>query len=261
MANKNNTSFPSCTVTITLTPEARNFLAGTTAGVSHFAIYNDLLDNMAIVDTSFSKRGNIVPLLTGQAESSAHSMSERWKLGRKSMVRILSTMDDLGIIRLHTSRLASISDMLSVDKCQTNDGDICYPDFSNLPPDPQSDEQVQNAEPPTDGTTDNLPTATVPEANQRPSQGMDTDVASEIKAAAPSPELPQSPNQDADTEGSPEQGPPSVTGTVESGDKHKFEHAPSNDSTPSPCVTEHPRQNAGYQRNLFDDIEDENGTI
>lgn len=119
MANKNNTSFPSCTVTITLTPEARNFLAGTTAGVSHFAIYNDLLDNMAIVDTSFSKRGNIVPLLTGQAESSAHSMSERWKLGRKSMVRILSTMDDLGIIRLHTSRLASISDMLSVDKCQT----------------------------------------------------------------------------------------------------------------------------------------------
>lgn len=167
MANKNNTSFPSCTVTITLTPEARNFLAGTTAGVSHFAIYNDLLDNMAIVDTSFSKRGNIVPLLTGQAESSAHSMSERWKLGRKSMVRILSTMDDLGIIRLHTSRLASISDMLSVDKCQTNDGDICYPDFSNLPPDPQSDEQVQNAEPPTDGTTDNLPTATVPEANQR----------------------------------------------------------------------------------------------
>ena len=62
MANKNNTSFPSCTVTITLTPEARNFLAGTTAGVSHFAIYNDLLDNMAIVDTSFSKRGNIVPL-------------------------------------------------------------------------------------------------------------------------------------------------------------------------------------------------------
>ena len=166
MANKNNTSFPSCTVTITLTPEARNFLAGTTAGVSHFAIYNDLLDNMAIVDTSFSKRGNIVPLLTGQAESSAHSMSERWKLGRKSMVRILSTMDDLGIIRLHTSRLASISDMLSVDKCQTNDGDICYPDFSNLPPDPQSDEQVQNAEPPTDGTTDNLPTATVPEAKE-----------------------------------------------------------------------------------------------
>ena len=143
MANKNNTSFPSCTVTITLTPEARNFLAGTTAGVSHFAIYNDLLDNMAIVDTSFSKRGNIVPLLTGQAESSAHSMSERWKLGRKSMVRILSTMDDLGIIRLHTSRLASISDMLSVDKCQTNDGDICYPDFSNLPPDPQSDEHCR----------------------------------------------------------------------------------------------------------------------
>lgn len=40
-----------------------------------------------------------------------------------------------------------------------------------------------------------------------------------------------------------------------------FEHAPSNDSTPSPCVTEHPRQNAGYQRNLFDDIEDEKGTI
>lgn len=124
MANKNNTSFPSCTVTITLTPEARSFLAGTTAGVSDFAIFNVLLDNMAIMDTSFSKRGNIVPLRTGQAESSAHSMSERWKLGRKSMVWILSTMNNLGIIRLHASRLASISDMLSVDKCQTNDGDI-----------------------------------------------------------------------------------------------------------------------------------------
>lgn len=59
MANKNNTSFPSCTVTITLTPEARNFLTGTTAGVSHFAIYNDLLDNMAIVDTSLAREATL----------------------------------------------------------------------------------------------------------------------------------------------------------------------------------------------------------
>lgn len=235
-------------ITITLTTEAREFLAGTTAGVSHFAIYNDLLNNMAMMDTSFSKRGNIVPLHTGQAESSAHSMSERWKFGRKSMVRILSTMDDLGIIRLYTSRLASISDMLSVDKCKTNDGDICYPDFSNLPPDPPSDEQVQNAESSKERTTDDLPKTSSHEANQKSSSGLDKDMAIETKAEAPSPELPQSPNQDADTKGSPKQEPPSDTGLIESGDKQKFEHASSNDSAPSPCVTEHSRQIAGPLR-------------
>ncbi|MCD8282007.1 MAG: hypothetical protein LUC22_01995 [Prevotella sp.] len=123
---------------ITVSYEALAFLKGTTGGVSHFAIFADLVMNMATVSATFDKRGITVPLLPGQAEASANSLAGRWGLSRKVLTRLLAAMQQHGLIRLSTSKLTSVATLISVKSWLSEDGDC----FTNELTAPQTEQQA-----------------------------------------------------------------------------------------------------------------------
>lgn len=122
MNNSNNAQRQFRKVTLCVSPEALAFLGGSTRGVSHFAIFNDLLMNMVTTASSLDKRGIAVPLKPGQAEASANAMAARWELSRKIMTRLLATMQDLGLIDLSTSRLTSVATLTAVRSWRVENG-------------------------------------------------------------------------------------------------------------------------------------------
>lgn len=109
--NNNN---PFQEVSISFTPRQLDFLCGATGGVSHCAVFVALVRAMATEPTSFGKRGIDVPLQPCQAEASANSLSVRYGIGRKLMTKLLSAMQDVGLIRLVPSKLTSVASMITV---------------------------------------------------------------------------------------------------------------------------------------------------
>lgn len=138
---KRNSQEPFKEADITVSFEALNFLKSTTGGVSHFAIYFDLITNMATTLVTFDKRGIAVPLGPGQVEASANAMAARWGLSRKVLTRLLSTMQQLGLIELYTSKLTSVATLTAIKAWKTRNGDHCinesigrHPDQQNIEP-------------------------------------------------------------------------------------------------------------------------------
>lgn len=116
-----------------LSAEAQEYLAQTTDGTSHYAILNQLMKDTAVVPTTTTKRGNVIKLQIGQVECSIHSFCQTMSLGRKAMERIIRQFEDLGIIRLHRSRLATIADMLCISSWQLHDDTVVYNSIPLLP--------------------------------------------------------------------------------------------------------------------------------
>lgn len=115
---------PYCRVSITLSPEAQDYLSRTTDGTSHCAILDQLIRDTVVTPTTISKRGNVIQLQVGQVECSVNSFSQKMSLGRKAMERIIRDFEILGLIRLQRSRLATIADMLCVSSWQLHDGTL-----------------------------------------------------------------------------------------------------------------------------------------
>lgn len=126
-------SLPYYKVVTYLSAEAQEYLAQTTDGTSHYAILNQLMKDTAVVPTTTTKRGNVIKLHIGQVECSIHSFCQTMSLGRKAMERIIRQFEELGIIRLHRSRLATIADMLCISSWQLHDDTIVYNSIHLLP--------------------------------------------------------------------------------------------------------------------------------
>lgn len=126
-------SLPYYKVVTYLSAEAQEYLAQTTDGTSHYAILNQLMKDTAVVPTTTTKRGNVIKLQIGQVECSIHSFCQTMSLGRKAMERIIRQFEDLGIIRLHRSRLATIADMLCISSWQLHDDTVVYNSIPLLP--------------------------------------------------------------------------------------------------------------------------------
>lgn len=112
MDNSQIKPLPFVKLSLTLTAEALDFLAGTTNGVSHFALYHALLVNMSAGYQTITKRGINIRMRPYQADASVNALSAKFGLGRKVITRLLTTMCQLGIINLTFSKLITIADML-----------------------------------------------------------------------------------------------------------------------------------------------------
>lgn len=112
MDNSQIKPLPFVKLSLTLTAEALDFLAGTTNGVSHFALYHALLVNMSASYQTITKRGINIRMRPYQADASVNALSAKFGLGRKVITRLLTTMCQLGIINLTFSKLITIADML-----------------------------------------------------------------------------------------------------------------------------------------------------
>lgn len=111
-------------IKIELTPEACQFLAGTTSGVPNWIIYNYLLCHMATRPTSFMKRGISVPLESGQVEASGHFLMQQFGVGKIPMNSCLDKMVKLGLITRAPSNVTTLADMTAVVSWTDHDGNM-----------------------------------------------------------------------------------------------------------------------------------------
>ena len=129
MNNKDTNPLPFYKVNTYLSVEAMDFLSETTNGTSHYAILNQLIKNTCTKASSTSKRGNTINLSVGQVECSVHSYCEQFGIKRKKFESIMHRMEQLGVIHMHRSRLATVADMLCIDSWQMNDDTVLYNDI------------------------------------------------------------------------------------------------------------------------------------
>lgn len=162
MNNKNTNPLPYYKVNTCHSVEAMDFLSETTNGTSHFAILSQLIKNTCTQASATSKRGNTITLRVGQVECSVHSYCEQFGIKRKRFESIMRQLEQLGVIRMHRSRLATVADMLCIDSWQMNDDTILYNDIRLAPALPHTDEQPKQ-ESATDGITPDV--ASVPDSD------------------------------------------------------------------------------------------------
>ena len=162
MYNKNTNPLPYYKVNTCLSVEAMDFLSETTNGTSHYAILSQLVKNTCTQASATSKRGNTINLRVGQVECSVHSYCEQFGIKRKKFESIMRQLEQLGVIRMHRSRLATVADMLCIDSWQMNDDTVLYNDVRLVPADSHADEQP-NQEGANDGITPDV--ASVPESD------------------------------------------------------------------------------------------------
>ena len=151
MYNKNTNPLPYYKVNTCLSVEAMDFLSETSNGTSHYAILSQLIKNTCTQASATSKRGNTITLCIGQVECSVHSYCEQFGIKRKRFETIMRQLEQLGVIRMHRSRLATVADMLCIDSWQMDDDTVLYNDISYAPAFPHSDEQPKQ-----EGATDGI---------------------------------------------------------------------------------------------------------
>ncbi len=136
-------------ITLFLTPKY-----GITCGIPHLTIYKDLLYGMSVTGCTDRKRGIDVPLKPLEVEASANSFSERWNMSRKVMTRLMSEMEQLGLIKRDANKLRSVLTMAAVSDCLPDE-----PSSSRPPTDERQAEHQNDAQPDSHGDT---PEATPP---------------------------------------------------------------------------------------------------
>lgn len=195
MTNQSNfNSLPYYKVVTYLSAEAQEYLAQTTDGTSHYAILNQLMKDTAVVPTTTTKRGNVIKLRIGQVECSIHSFCQTMSLGRKAMERIIRQFEELGIIRLHRSRLATIADMLCISSWQLHDDSVVYNSVPLLPVGSPSGNQQKQTDASKDKTTSTKTDVssgansksladTLPLASEAPSDSTQTYIPSEKRSS------------------------------------------------------------------------------
>ena len=162
MNNKNTNPLPYYKVNTCLSVEAMDFLSETSNGTSHYAILCQLIKNTCTQASATSKRGNTINLRVGQVECSVHSYCEQFGVKRKKFESIMRQMEQLGVIRMHRSRLATVADVLCIDSWQMNDDTVLYNDIRYSSADSHADEQPKQ-ESANDGIIPNI--ASVPESD------------------------------------------------------------------------------------------------
>ncbi len=162
MDNKNTNPLPYSKVNINLSTEAMDFLSETSNGTSHFTILSQLIKNTCTQASTTSKRGNTINLKVGQVECSVHSYCEKFGIKRKKFESIMRRMEQLGVIRMHRSRLATVANMLCIDSWLLNDDTVLSNDikYSSCSP------TVHHADKqPTDGVTVTPEVVSVPKSS------------------------------------------------------------------------------------------------
>lgn len=125
---ENKTTYPFSNLSLRLTAEAIEWLAGTTPDnsgneVPNIAIFTDLLKGMrtkAGYDGSFRRPLNLQP---GQTQFSEIGLAQRWNLGRKKTHNLLSRMEAVGIVKIYNSRIGSALTFTCIPGWESLDGE------------------------------------------------------------------------------------------------------------------------------------------
>lgn len=124
---ENKDTYPFSSLSLRLTADAVEWLAGTTTDnngneVRNISIFTDLMKNMrtkAGYDGSFRRPLNLMP---GQTQFSEIGLAQRWNLGRKKTHNLMSRMEAVGIVEIYNSRIGSAVTFSSVMGWITLDG-------------------------------------------------------------------------------------------------------------------------------------------
>lgn len=111
------------------TAEALEWLSGTTSDDSQTPVANrplfyDLLRRMRFTageDKSFRRPQQVS---AGTFQFSEIQLAEEWNMGRKRVHNLLLTMERVGLIAVHLSRIASVAAMVCVDGWTDKSGDF-----------------------------------------------------------------------------------------------------------------------------------------
>lgn len=101
-------------VRLDLSLEACEYLGGTTNGITIWSIYSELLNLLSHAKGNLTKRGIQIELSPGEIDCSVNSLRQRFGIGPKPMTKVINRFEELGLIRITPSKLASIADMVSV---------------------------------------------------------------------------------------------------------------------------------------------------
>lgn len=96
---------------LSLTDEQLNFLSSNEGGINRILCFRRLLHHTATADTTYTKRGISKPLMQGQTCVSALELSKEWNCNRKTVIRFLKQLEQLGIVTIKTDCLTTIMDM------------------------------------------------------------------------------------------------------------------------------------------------------
>ena len=85
---------------LSLTDEQLNFLSSNEGGINRIQCFRRLLHHTATADTTYTKRG-----------ISALELSKEWNCNRKTVIRFLKQLEQLGIVTIKTDCLTTIMNM------------------------------------------------------------------------------------------------------------------------------------------------------
>ena len=156
-------------VLIALSPEALEFLCGTTNGVSNCRLFVDLLNAMHIETGTTEKRGITITLQPGQVELAMSAFEERWGIKRKQARGFVDRLAQLNLVRRNSNKLTTIIDIICVWRWMVNGRGVqnpLYPPVSHnaVPASPPM--QIAQAEEGTPSTAEQTASGDECEQNQ-----------------------------------------------------------------------------------------------
>ncbi len=99
---------------VVMSVEAWYFLHGTTNGACNLFYFLSLLSKMQTADTQLGKRGQTYLVQAGQADGSLLGLSREWRVGRKSVRRLLDDFAERGMIAVESNQLTSLISLVCV---------------------------------------------------------------------------------------------------------------------------------------------------
>ena len=119
-------------IVIRLSGRAGEWLAGTTNTSDGFIVGNrtlfcDLLSRMQLYPTTDNGFRRPLPLNAGQAQYSELQLQAEWGIGRKVIRRLLNELEQVGLIKVEKSTIASTLSFPCVRSWRLNDKVIANP--------------------------------------------------------------------------------------------------------------------------------------
>lgn len=114
MKNLKQLVLPCYKLEMAMSVEAWYFLHGSTDGICNLTYLLSLLSKMAVSEVQNTKRGLGYAIHPGQVDGSMLVLAKEWGIGRKAVSRLLEDFSERGLIRVDSTPVTSIIDMVCV---------------------------------------------------------------------------------------------------------------------------------------------------
>lgn len=114
MKNLKQLVLPCYKLEMAMPVEAWYFLHGSTDGICNLTYLLSLLSKMTVTEVLNTKRGLGYALHPGQVDGSMLVLAKEWGIGRKAVSRLLEDFSERGLIRVDSTPVTSIIDMMCV---------------------------------------------------------------------------------------------------------------------------------------------------